>query len=334
MTLLDDIHQYLAQHGPSAEADIHAALHAAGRTTAKTPQSVVRLLTETRAAERLLDGRWDLVSRRLAGCVFTTRARAVVRDHTLWVHRDLEPLDSVHPTVLGGFALASGGTATWRGTAVRSLVGPPGWLPAVTPGRLLALRWDGHALAVSAVDDEPAMDSAPVRHLRALLGLHARHRQQRYYGQPAPDLSQVVLSALREDPDLLRQPMPPLSELLPLPDTELDSHELWAGDQREAVTLRLPLRTVEELTRRAELIGDRAADYASMLLTATVDRVRAPEHPVPAWYAWEGGWDDRYDGGSGRRYDPVLDDDRVEPLENAEPQPVPQPVVTPLRRRS
>ena len=281
--------------------------------------------------------RWDLVSRRLAGCVFTTRARAVVRDDTLWVHRDLEPLDSIHPSVLGGFALVSGGRATWRGTAVRSLVGPPGWLPAVTPGQLLALRWDGQALDVSVVDDAPTMDSAPVRHLRALLGLHARHRQQRHYGQQAPDLSQVVRSALAEDPDLLRHPMPPLSELLPLPDTELDSGQLWEGDQREAVTLRLPLRTVEELTRRAELIGDRAADYASMLLTAAVDRVRAPEHLVPAWYAWEGGWDDRctdrYEGGSGRRYDPVLDD-RFEPLDTAEPPPVPQAVVTPLRRRS
>jgi hypothetical protein len=86
----------------------------------------------------------------------------------------------------------------------------------------------------------------------------------------------VVLSALLEDPQLFRSPLPPLSELLPLPE---DLRPLWDDEPRretegyETLQLAVPRRVHRELTRRADLLGDRLPDYAAMLLGAAADRL-------------------------------------------------------------
>jgi hypothetical protein len=150
-------------------------------------------------------------------------------------------------------------------------------LPDVEPGGLLALHWDGEALAVNATDDVPAADSARVHDVRRFLAAHAtaRHHGTWPYSS-APPLTAVVLSALVEDPALFRTPVPPLSELLPLPadlrpQDELPPHGGLGSDQ--VLQVPLPERVHRELARRADLLGDRLPDYAAMLLGAAADRI-------------------------------------------------------------
>ena len=220
------------------------------------------------------DGRYDTAARLLQGSTFTTRPRRSPRDGVLWRTRDVEPLLALKLEILplkGGGEVRDGAgmSPTW--------VGPAGWLPDVAPGELIALTWDGAALDVHPATTVPANDSDAVADVRRLLAAHAgtRHREP-WSPTIAPALNTVVLSALLEDPLLFRSPLPPLSELLPLPEDlralwdELPRHEL---DGYEQLHLALPRRVHRELSRRADLIGDRLPDYAAMLLGAAADRL-------------------------------------------------------------
>jgi hypothetical protein len=278
MALIDHLLAHLLTHGPCDDTTLHAVLLDAGLTTAKTPTGVRSSLRCSRLTIELPDGRWDVLTRRLEGCVLTTRARSRLRDGVLWVHRDLEPFECLIPR--GGLPLTGGGTVRIGRSDIRTLTGPEGWLPQVEPGQLISLRYEGGALTVGIAEEPPAADSEEVRRARALLGLHAV-RRGRYYATPMPDLTAIVLSALQEDPDLLRAPLPPLSELVPLPDVEVGDLSQWdAKAESRALAVRLPLRVHDELCRRAELIGDRVDDYAGMLLGAVIDRVRPDTYPV------------------------------------------------------
>jgi hypothetical protein len=96
----------------------------------------------------------------------------------------------------------------------------------------------------------------------------------------------VVLSALVEDAGLFRHPLPPLTELLPLPEALRPQYE-WAsssGTFQPGTVLQVPVpeRVHRELTRRSDLLGERLPDYISMLLSAAADRLlppAAPAHP-------------------------------------------------------
>jgi hypothetical protein len=273
MTLSDAVHRHLQTAGPCTLDELHAAMLEQGATKAKTPVGVRLALGGYGAvAEELPDGRWDLVTRRLDGAVLTVRPRSRLEDGVLWAHGDLSPLQRVPGPAP---PLATGGEARWSRTGIPRLSFPPGALPPLERDDLLALSWDGQALHVSLVSlpsDDAYADR--VDRARRLLALHATKGES----YRVTSLTDHVLSALREDPELLAEPLPPLSELLPLPaDGEAPG---WRGTGLH-LELQLPARVVDELHRRARLLGDATTSYAAMLLAAAVDRVRDPEPTLP-----------------------------------------------------
>jgi hypothetical protein len=271
-SLTPAIHEYLLLHGPSTADEIHQALVEQAVTTTKSANGVRNALASHQLAFRLPDDRWDLTTRILTGVVLTVRARSRLRDGILWIHQDLEPYDGLlgQPAI----PLHSGGSARLGGGGeIRTLVGPEGWLPDVTPGDLIALRWTGQALDVFAVDQAAPVDEEAVGLARTVLRRHAD-------GLPItprsrPQLGGVIISALREVPDLFARPMPPLSEILPFPDRELADTSLWeAHRDGRRLTLHLPARVYDEIDRRSKLLGEALPDHAAVLLGAAVDRAR------------------------------------------------------------
>ena len=275
-TLSEALRQHLARHGPTTDVELHAALVTAGVTTAKTPQGVRSSLSSSPVTTQLPDGRWDLITRRLAGAVLTVRPRAVLRDDTLWIHGDLEPF-----TLLGTrIPLAGGGEVQHRGPEIRTLIGPKGWLPDAAPGQLLALHWDGDALSVTVLQDEP--DPARVLRVRELLLLHCP--DHRAYGGPSLTTA-AILGALQEDPTLLAEPLLPLGELLPLPESFSAETGIWENHVAgRRLTVHVPQRVYGELERRAAMLGDRLSDYAGTLLGAAADRLAVQVDPCSCRY--------------------------------------------------
>ena len=296
MALIDAIRAHLLVHGPATPDALLTALRTSGATTAKTSSGIRSALVSSRLTRELADGRWDLRARRLAGSVLTTRPRSRLADGVLWVHRDLEPF-----SLLGtGLPLATGGVAQFRGSEVTTLVGPRGWLPEVSPGQLLALRWEGQALHVATVDEVPALDAPAVRRVQAVLRDHLTFARPSYYGasETVTDLCLIVLSALDEVPDLLASSLPPLRELLPLPERFAAETGVWeAHGPRTTLTLRVPPRVYDELQRRAGLLGDDVRDYAALLLGAAADRL------VPAETCRSCRYEESWSYRSSSRYD-------------------------------
>lgn len=278
----------LLEHGPLSLAELHALALEQGLTKSKTPSS----LSASLAADRYIvrpDGRYDTAARLLRGQAFTTRRRSI-GDGVLWTHRDLDPLDA-----LPCLPLAAGGEMAPGASAVESWVGPPGWLPDVAAGELLALRWDGSALHAESARDVADGASDRVREVREVLGRHARGRRRPAWAHELrPSLAQTVLSALVEDPQLFATPLPPLRELLPLPE-DLRPQDAGERDpERTAAIVEVPvsLRAHEELARRADLLGERLPDYLCLLLTAAADRIQLPAPRRDRYVAYEPEYDD------------------------------------------
>lgn len=290
--------ELILDQGPLALDQVHAVALEREVTRSRTSSSLRQSLSGPAFVLRP-DGRYDTAARMLQGSCFTTRPRRSPRDGVLWLSRDVEPLFALGLARLplkggGDVSPGAGGAPTW--------VGPAGWLPDVPHGELLALSWDGTALDVSPATSVPAGDADIVADVRKMLAAHAsaRHRDRWPYAA-APPLTAVVLSALLEEPTLFSTPVPPLSELLPLPEdlrplvddvprTELEGYEV--------LQLPVPRRVHRELQRRADLLGDHLPDYAAMLLGAAADRLLPSERP-------------RYDRYSA--YDDVYDDNVVAP---------------------
>lgn len=285
--LRDSVHDYLLHRGPATAEEIHRSLVAEGTCTHKTAQGVKNALSASPGAFQRPDGRWDLTTNALAGVVLTVRPRSRLRDNVLWVHEDLAPFDSL--LVGRRIPLAQGGVAELGGGQIRTLVGPEGWLPDVPPGSLLALKWTGAALELFPAQLSP--EDEDVSDLHALLQRHAMGLQAPYARKL--HLTSVVLSALREDPDCLSRPRPPLSEILPWSSEDISDASPWRADRdAQRLTLLLPSRVYDELARRAGLLGEHIGDHASVLLGAAVDRVRID---VSDRYANWNGWGDYYD---------------------------------------
>jgi hypothetical protein len=190
--------------------------------------------------------------------------------------------------------LRDGGQVRRGEGPVESWTGPAGWLPRLAPGGLVALRWDGRTLEVSAVDDVPAGDTDVVRDLREVLGRHARvdHRHG-WSSVPRTSLTRTILSALVEDPQLFAHPLPPLRELLPLPEDlrPQDSQPGHDPDLRaHIVEVPLGLRVHDELARRADLLGERLPDYLSMVLAAAADRVQLQPRQYESYAPYSGSY--------------------------------------------
>lgn len=210
-------------------------------------------------------------------------------DGVLWTYRDLDPL-----AALPSLPLATGGEMKLGVSAVESWTGPAGWLPDVRPGELLGLRWEGATLHVEPVRDVVDGASERVRDVREVLGRHARARRRDPWSyEHRPSLTQTVLSALVEEPALFAQPLPPLRELLPLPE---DLRPQDAGERdstRTASIVEVPVSVSvhEELSRRADLLGEQLPDYLCLLLTAAADRVQLPAPRYDRYVPYERPYD-------------------------------------------
>ena len=266
------IHEHLLLHGPSTADEIHRALVDQAVTTAKTSSGVRNALSSYQLAFRMPDDRWDLTTRILTGVVLTVRARSRLRDGILWIHQDLEPFDGLLtqpsiPLLTGGSARLGGGGE------IRTLVGPQGWLPEISSGDLIALRWTGHTLDVFPVEQTAPVDEQAVALARAVLRRHADSFPSSPHSRP--QLGGIFISALREAPDLFAQPLPPLSEILPLADRELADTSPWeAHRDGRRLTLHLPSRVYDEIDRRSKLLGEALPDHAAVMLGAAVDRAK------------------------------------------------------------
>lgn len=284
-SLRQAIHQHLLRNGPSFAEDVHADLVARGITTARTPGGVRTSLGGSRWCFQLPDKRWELTTRALTGVVLTVRPRSVLRDNVLWTHSDLEPFDSL--LVDGSIPLLTGGTAQPGGGSIRTLTGPCGWLPDVAAGELIGLRWTGTALDVFGVDTPVADRPEDLADVRELFARHRRALRRPWDGSEI-GLATVLLSVLREVPELFAQPRPPLSEIFPLAAHELRDTRLYLDRERTTtLTLHVPQRVFRELERRAALLGERLEDHATVLLGGASDRLVIDERPAPVWgYDW------------------------------------------------
>lgn len=257
----------LLEHGPLALTELHALAAAQGITKAKNPSALKNHLPGEQCVLRP-DGRYDAAARLLRGQIFTTRARPGP-DGVLWTYRDLDGL-----AALPRLPLSTGGELRRGQGPVESWVG----LGTTPSAPLLGLRWDGRQVLVEPVADVAPFDAEPVRSAREVLARHAR-AQHRYGWSSVPrtSLTTTVLSALVEHPSLFATPLPPLRELLPLPEDLRPSDTV--ADRRSdlrAVIVEVPLqlRVHSELARRADLIGELLPDYLALLLGAAADRVQ------------------------------------------------------------
>lgn len=287
MTLASAAADLLLAHGPLTLAELHELAVAQGLTKAKTPSAMRSAFSGEQFVARP-DGRFDTAARILRGQVFTTRTKPN-DDGVLWTYRDLDGL-----MVLPRLWLATGGELTRGAGDVECWTGPPSWWPETTPSQLIGLRWNGEALDVTAVDEAPAGDSDVVRAAREVLARHARS-QHRYGWSSVPrtSLTTTVLSALVEDPSLFTAPLPPLRELLPLPEDLRPTDDRYGRDpDRHAVLVEVPLptRVHQELTRRADLIGEHFPDYLALLLGAAADRVQLAPPSYDRYAPYDGSY--------------------------------------------
>lgn len=276
----------LLDHGPLTIEELHALAVERGLTKSKTATALRCSLDSEKHVVRP-DGRYDTAERLLRGTVFTTRPRPGEGDGVLWTYRDLDAF-----AALRRIPLASGGELRRGEGTVESWTGPTGWLPATSAGELIGLRWDGRAMHVSIVEEAPLCDSDVVRDVREVLSRHARGQHRHGLSSvPRTSLTRTVLSALVEDAHLFSRPLPPLRELLPLPEDLRPSDAEPGRDpdlRAHLVEVPLPVRVHRELARRADLIGERLPDYLSLLLGAAADRVQLAPYRYEQYEPYQG----------------------------------------------
>lgn len=291
----------IVRSGPLPLDELAERVSAAGLTTARKPETTVKsALSRSSGIIRLPDGRYDAVRRMLDGSVLTHRVRAATTGrNVLFAGHELEPFDELFAA--GPLPLVSGGEVRRSASDMMGLYGPPGWVPDVPADTLLALRFGAGVLAVTAVEDSAeTMD----RRAGRLLGVVSRHlgtkderpaASWRYGYDEWPDytrtltgwrriLSHGLLRALAECPDLLAEPMPPLDEVLRLP--EMSWGEVWADQDRLRHGVSSPQRGVT-LTLHGVPEGLRTA----LQQQATSSRTPLGEFVVlqlaAATYRWE-----------------------------------------------
>jgi hypothetical protein len=203
----------LREHGPLTPAELGAACREAGVTASRNPeQAVISALSwnqdgrafraggRFRAVTDLLDGRWLTFA-------------ALDDPEDLCADADLACL--VRVVQREGLPLAGGGAVKARRYSYGTWTGPDGWLPA---GETLGLRLLGGTAHVSAVVLDAAAEQRGEQ-LAALLKQGSRFGSGGY-GRRHEAAGPGLLTLLTEDDDLLREPVPPLSLLLPAPPQE------------------------------------------------------------------------------------------------------------------
>lgn len=268
---------HIGDHGPTSVDELYQAARAANVTTARTAGTILQAMRERSGFVQLPDGRYTVASRLLAGSVLTHRVRdgRPVRE-SLWAGRELGPIQTLLAQ-LREVPTDTGGTITYSRYRPSVLDVPPGWLPDVSAGELVGLRWTGSHLQASRVqaDEQRAVEvrAVLIRHRQALdkerRGAHPLASVDRF-----GDAAEVALSALVEVPDLFAEPVPPLDELLGRTPAECVKelhqclNESYEFDFDGRLSVDLPMSLLDELSGRADRMGVSLGDYVTGLLAA------------------------------------------------------------------
>jgi hypothetical protein len=225
-------------------------------------------------------------------CWLTQRVRSSTLGRTdLWVTAALAPL--VTALIEAPISLASGaGAVTMSEHLLPAMVGPPGWLPEVPAGGLVALRLVDGRLEVRAVD-EPCSPLAMQQDVRELVGRH--YMNERWYVEDEDatrfTLTRALACAVLEVPELLLSPIEPMDELLVDPLHEQHGtlfRDFAACHQMESVSFSvnaMPVALEKELRRRARLFGMSVDQYVIAVLGHLAWRTPFAEDMEP-WEGW------------------------------------------------
>ena len=210
------------------------------------------------------DGRICRLLDVLDGQTFTHRVEAATTGRTdLWTNVSLQPILAL--AGLDPIPLVTGGDLTAAEFGHSALAGPPGWLPDVPGGTLLALTVERGRVRVTAMADGVAATPAQEQRVRATLGRHIREEAWWSDGvEPnrEAELNRALGHALVEDPELFRTPVSPLIELLHDVLSEhsrahlFDNTAAWtAGEVVSFSVAGMPEYLYQELGRRASRYG-------------------------------------------------------------------------------
>ncbi len=211
----------------------------------------------------------------LDGQVLTHRVTAPTAGRTdLWSNLALQPLamSALHTPL----RLVDGGELRPAAFGHEALVGPPGWLPDVPAGTLLALSVTDRRVEVRPLPEGILTSPADEQAVRAALGRH--YRKESWWNadvmedRPA-ELNRAIGHALLENPQLLAQPVSPLNELLyDALEQDRQDHQFlhlsrWAGDESISFSVSdMPIALHAELNQRAHRYGMSFDQYAIAVL--------------------------------------------------------------------
>ena len=230
-TIANTAAELLAEHRALAAAELGRLVAARGVTRAKDPtRAVSRALDFDPRFCRLSDGRWAVPGELLRGATLTHRLSVEeAAGDVLALAADLAPFAALAPgdlllpdgrllTILWGEdAFAASGTDTDV-----ALQGPPGWLSGNGSGHLVHVRLVGAILGVGPGPKPRAQSRLAARRLveaaRMRLSGQAADFELR---PPAISIEALLLDLLVDDPGLLEDPLPPLSEVFEAADLEV-----------------------------------------------------------------------------------------------------------------
>jgi hypothetical protein len=231
----------------------------------------------------------------LDGQVLTHRVTAPTAGRTdLWSNLALQPLAvcAIHFPL----RLAAGGELRAAAFGHEALVGPPGWLPDVQAGTLLALSVSGRQVAVQPLPQGTDASPQEEQAVRAALGRHYRRELWEIHdqmGERPAELNRAIGHALLENPQLLAKPVSPLNELLydALEQDRQDHVFLqgsrWAGDESISFHIHdMPASLYSELAQRAGRYGMSFDHYVVAVLGLAAWRTPFAEDLGP-WDDWD-----------------------------------------------
>lgn len=267
MTIASYCLSLLSQRSPQTLEELTDACVAAGVTRSRTPLTSVRqaLAGHGDVAPELPGGRYAYSRHLLDGRWFTTRCHDGRRLSPSFDLRLLQRLLAARstPLVSGGEAIAGASADGWAG--------PAGWLPEA--GELVGVRLRGDHLEVRRVDLDARAGARG-----ADLAERLRVRASRHFWWPASGVGDergvwdAVLQLLAEDDDVLRDPVPPLADLLPdmahRPEAQVRLGHPVMLQLPELLQKRLTRLATEESTPLARWLTDRLEDIASEPETA------------------------------------------------------------------
>jgi tetratricopeptide (TPR) repeat protein len=275
------VEKLLAEAGPMTEGELLSALFGAGVDLGEDPADTLAEMLDSEEMPfvlPLIDGRQVLLTALLAGRVFTHRLEPAEIEHDfLAITPDLAPLSMLIDTEpyqnFGGVelvevdAMYDAELLDERGIPIDAVpepgayLLPPGHLRAVGfgPGDLMGVRVTAQGFGVEVIDErvgaaEPPSGLGP--RLDAILA-----------ARPDPDvpdqLDAAIWTACADDPELFREPLPPLGRMLDTVGIPYDEDEIApTGFDFEAWRVE---DLIESIQYRHDLDDDEALAVLAMV---------------------------------------------------------------------